>query len=158
MKKIAVLVGVLMIVMGTLMFSSVALAQTLLGVPLPNVPLPEQQQEEIQLPDYSDWQVIKAVGTDTDLDGRTNFYQKTLVKKEAQGEASVTEMLHMYGKFGQEPELVIWMATKRTSQGTKPMFARGIIRRDDGKYYEVSPPVFKAKAKEFFESFPKYAK
>lgn len=159
MKKITVLIGVL-IVMG--MVVSPVLGQEfpmIDGPPLPGVPLPEQQQEvEIQLPDYSDWQATKAVGYDTDLDGRTDFYCKIVSKEEMRDGVWVVEMLHMHGKFGKEPEWVLWMASEMTRQGPRPIFIRGIIRKDDGKYYQVPPPVFKAKTKEFSESLPKYAK
>lgn len=156
MKKIAILLGVLF-VMG--MVVSPVLGQDL---PLPGLKQEPQQEVEVQLPDYSDWEVVQAVGYDTDLDGKTDYYTKVYNRKKVENNNFVEEAIQLVGKFGQEPKLVIWMAveTIKTDQGDKkrPKFQRPIIRKDDGKYYEPSPQVFQAKAKEFFEALPQYAK
>jgi len=150
MKKIAVLLGVLFL-MG--MVVSPVLAQ-LPG--LPGMPEEPQQEVEVQLPDYSDWQVVQAVGYDTDLDGKTEHYTKVYSRKKVESNIFVEEVIQLVGKFGEEPKLVIWMAVEKTDQGEKPKFQRPIIRKDDGKYYEVSPQTFQAKVQEFFEAFPQY--
>lgn len=155
MKKIAVLVVGVLIVMG--MVVSPVLAQ-LPG--LPGMPEEPQQEMEVQLPDYSGWQVVQAMGFDTDLDGVTDYYTKVYNRKKVENNNFVEEAIQLFGKFGEEPKLVIWMAveTIKTDQGDRkrPKFQRPIIRKDDGKYYEPSPQVFQAKAKEFFEALPQY--
>jgi len=70
----------------------------------------------------------------------------------------VDETLQLTGKFGQEPEIVYWLAVNKASNASEQdtlRFERFIIR-DDGKYYEVSLQTFQTKAQEFSASLPKY--
>lgn len=153
MKKIAILLGVLF-VMG--MVVSPVLAQ-LPG--FPGMSEEPEQEVEVQLPDYSGWEVAQAVGYDTNLDGKTDYYEKVFTKEKAEGNVLVREVLQLVGKFGQEPEIVIWMASEKNYQGQEKLrFQRLIIRKDDGKYYEFSPQVFQAKVQEFFGALPQYTK
>ncbi len=152
MKKIAVLllVGVMF-----LMGATTALAQQVL--PGLKEELQQAQEREIQLPDYSGWEVAQVIGYDTDLDGQTDYYTKVFVLEKAEGNVLVQDVLQASGKFGQEPELIVWQAAEKTfqDQEARPKFQKLIIMRD-GKYYEVSPQVFDEKANEFSESLPKY--
>lgn len=149
-RKIAVLLGVLF-VMGLVV--SPMLAQTLPGLSEPQV-----QEVEIQLPDTSGWETAQAMGFDTNLDGQTDYYTKVFINEKAEGDVLVREVLQMNGRFGQEPELVIWQAVEKTFEGRqKGRFQRPIIRKDDGKYYEVSPQVFQAKVQEFLDGLPQYS-
>lgn len=154
MKKIAIVLGVLIVMMG--MVVSPVLAQ------LPGLPGMPEQEVEVQLPDYSDWQVAQAIGHDTDLDGKTDYYEKVYSRKKVENNNFVEEIIQLVGKFGQEPKLVIWMAveTIETDQGQQKRgkFQRFIIRKDDEKYYEPSPQVFQAKVQEFFGALPQYTK
>ncbi len=158
MRKIAVvLVGVLFM-LGLVVFP--ALAQ-LPGLPGPQEPAVQMEEVEIQLPDYLSWESaqVQGVGYDTDLDGVTDSYSRVYQRKRVIDNMFVDEVIQLTGKFGQEPEIVYWLAVNKASDASQQdtlRFERLIIRKEDGKYYEVSSQAFDARGQEFSESLPKY--
>ncbi len=155
MKKIAVAVVVLFL-LGLVVFPGLAQLPGL-GLQEPQV---QEQEVEVLLPDYLSWESVQfqGVGYDTDLDGVTDSYTKVYQRKQVVDNMFVEETLQMTGIFGQEPNFVIWLAVNKApdaSQQDTLRFQRLIVRRDDGKYYEVSPEVFDATAQEFSASLPK---